>query len=79
MITNDMIHDEDFEGNYFSDDVAVKYDLQNGKINTVAFCICPKTAEDMAKSLNNGKKLTRSQEKLLGLKKIKIDRKDKLK
>ena len=24
MITNDMIHDEDFEGNYFSDDVAVK-------------------------------------------------------
>ena len=29
------------------------------------------------KSLNNGKKLTRSQEKLLGLKKIKIDRKDK--
>ena len=52
MITNDMIHDEDFEGNYFSDDVAVKYDLQNGKINTVAFCICPKTAEDMAKGLN---------------------------
>ena len=29
------------------------------------------------KSLNNGKKLTRSQQKLLGLKKIKIDRKDK--
>ena len=26
------------------------------------------------KSLNNGKKLTRSQEKLLGLKKIKIDK-----
>ena len=52
MITNDMIHDEDFEGSYFSDDVAVKCDLQNGKINTVAFCICPKTAEDMAKGLN---------------------------
>ena len=52
MITNDMINNGDFEGNYFSDDVAVKYDLQNGKINTVAFCICPKTAEDMAKSLN---------------------------
>ena len=52
MITNDMIHNENFEGNYFSDDVAVKYDLQNGKINTVAFCICSKTAEDMAKSLN---------------------------
>ena len=51
-ITRDIIHDEDFEGSYFSDDVAVKYDLQNGKINTVAFCICPKTAEDMAKSLN---------------------------
>ena len=40
------------EGNYFSDDVAIKYDLQNGKINTVAFCICKKTAQDMAKALN---------------------------
>jgi hypothetical protein len=28
------------------------------------------------KNLNNGKKLTRSQKKLLGLKKIKIERKD---
>jgi hypothetical protein len=44
--------DEYCEGNYFSEDVAVKYDLQNGKINTIAFCICKKTAEDMAKSLN---------------------------
>ena len=52
MITNDMIHNEDFEGSYFSDDVAVKYDLQNGKINTVAFCICKGTARDMAKGLN---------------------------
>ena len=37
--------DEYCEGNYFSEDVAVKYDLQNGKINTIAFCICKKTAE----------------------------------
>jgi hypothetical protein len=44
--------DEYCEGNYFSEDVVVKYDLQNGKINTIAFCICKKTAEDMAKSLN---------------------------
>ncbi|MDA9103160.1 hypothetical protein N9J64_00165 [bacterium] len=44
--------DEYCEGNYFYEDVAVKYDLQNGKINTIAFCICKKTAEDMAKSLN---------------------------
>ena len=44
--------EESCEGNYFSDDVAVKYDLQNGKINTVAFCICKKTAQDMAKALN---------------------------
>jgi len=29
------------------------------------------------KSLNNGKKLSRSQEKLLGLTKIKINRKEK--
>jgi len=40
------------EGNYWSDDVAVKYDLQNGQMNTVAFCICKKTAQDMAKALN---------------------------
>jgi len=44
--------EESCEGNYFSDDVAVKYDLKNGKINTVAFCICKKTAQDMAKGLN---------------------------
>ena len=44
--------DEYCEGNYFADDVAVKYDLQNGKINTIAFCIDKQTAEDMAKSLN---------------------------
>tara|TARA_B110000444_G_C18321939_1_gene358798 strand:- start:112 stop:312 length:201 start_codon:yes stop_codon:yes gene_type:complete len=40
------------DGNYFSDETAVKYDLQNGKINVVAYCICKKTAEDMAKGLN---------------------------
>ena len=50
-ITKENI-DELTDGNYFSEDVAVKYDLQNGKINTIAFCICKKTAEDMAKSLN---------------------------
>jgi hypothetical protein len=44
--------DEYCEGNYFSDDVAVKFDLQNGKINTVAFCIDKQTAIDMAKGLN---------------------------
>ena len=44
--------EESCEGNYFSDDVAVKFDQQNGKINTVAFCICKKTAQDMAKALN---------------------------
>jgi len=44
--------EESCEGNYFSDDVAVKFDEQNGKINTVAFCICKQTAKDMAKGLN---------------------------
>ena len=51
-ITRDMLTEESYEGNNFAEGNAVKYDLQNGKINTVAFCICPKTAEDMAKSLN---------------------------
>ena len=44
--------DEYCEGIYFADDTAVKVDLQNGKINTVAFCICKETAKGMAKGLN---------------------------
>jgi|TARA_B110000881_G_C18379710_1_gene415480 hypothetical protein len=50
-ITKENI-DELTDGNYFSEDVAVKYDLQNGKINTVSFCICKGTARDTAKGLN---------------------------
>jgi len=44
--------EESCDGNYFSDDVAVKYDLQNGEINVVAYCICKATANGMAKGLN---------------------------
>jgi len=50
-ISKDNI-DEMTEGNYFSEDTAVKYDLQNGSINTVSFCIDSQTARDMAKGLN---------------------------
>jgi len=50
-ISKDNI-DEMTDGNYFFEDTAVKYDLQNGTINTVAFCICKGTARDMAKGLN---------------------------
>ena len=44
--------EESCDGNYFSDDVAVKYDFQNGQINVVAYCICKATANGMAKGLN---------------------------
>ena len=40
------------DGNYFADSTAVKYDRQNGRLSTVAFCIDNQTARDMAKSLN---------------------------
>ncbi len=36
----------------FDENSSLINDLQNGKINTVAFCICKKTAQDMAKGLN---------------------------
>ena len=44
--------EESCDGDYFSDDVAVKYDLRNGTINVVAYCICKNTAKGMAKGLN---------------------------
>ena len=50
-ISKDNI-DEMTDGHYFSEDTAVKYDLQNGNINTILFCICKGTARDMAKDLN---------------------------
>jgi hypothetical protein len=40
------------DGNYFADDTAVKFDRQNGRLSTVAFCIDKQTATDMAKGLN---------------------------
>jgi len=40
------------DGNYFADSTAVKYDRQNGRLSTVAFCIDNQTARDMAKGLN---------------------------
>ena len=37
-INIDMIDKEYFDGNYFADYNSIRYDLQNGKIETVAFC-----------------------------------------
>ena len=51
-ITRDMLTKNSYEGNNFAEGNVVKYDLQNGKINVVAYCICKETAKDMARGLN---------------------------
>ena len=35
----DMFHKDVFDGYYFADNNSVNYDLQNGKIETIAFCV----------------------------------------
>jgi len=52
IITKDDIKKEYFEGNYFSDGTSIKYDYQNGKIETVAFCDKKEFAEHCAEALN---------------------------
>mgnify|MGYP003138835801 FL=1 len=51
-INIDMIDKEYFEGNYFCDLNGVNYDLQNGKIETVAFCDSIHRAELICSCLN---------------------------
>ena len=52
-ITLKMIPKEDYtEGNYFSENNAVKYDLQNGKIETISFCDNKENAEWISRALN---------------------------
>ena len=38
--------------NYFDEDNAVKFDLQNGKIETICFCRDKHTAKEIAIALN---------------------------
>ena len=52
VITKDDIKKEYLEGNYFSDGTAIKYDYQNGTIETVAFCDEKEFAEHCAEALN---------------------------
>ena len=55
-----MLHDEFTESTeeltefklYFNEDNAVKFDLQNGKIETICFCRDKHLAEEIALALN---------------------------
>ena len=38
--------------NYFNEDNAVKFDLQNGKIETICFCRDKHIAKEIARALN---------------------------
>ena len=49
IITKDDIKKEYLEGNYFSDGTAIKYDYQNGTIETVALCDAGVCDEEFAK------------------------------
>ena len=51
-INIDMIDKEYFDGNYFADDNSVNYDLQNGKIETIAFCDDKERAKLICSCLN---------------------------
>jgi len=48
----DMFHKNVFDGNYFADNNSVNYDLQNGKIETVAFCDDKRSAKLICSALN---------------------------
>jgi len=38
--------------NYFAEDNAVKFDHQNGKIETICFCVTKQMAKQIAAALN---------------------------
>ena len=48
----DMFDKDIFEGYYFADNNSVNYDLQNGKIETVAFCDDKERAKLICSALN---------------------------
>ena len=51
-ITKEMIKKESYEGNNFSQDNAVMYDLQNGRTDVICFCSDKHVAKSIAKALN---------------------------
>ena len=48
----DMFDKDIFEGYYFADNNSINYDLQNGKIETVAFCDDEERAKLICSALN---------------------------
>ena len=51
-INIDMFDKDIFEGYYFADNNSINYDLQNGKIETVAFCDDEERAKLICSALN---------------------------
>jgi len=51
-ITRDMLTNESYEGNNFSEGNAVMFDLQNGKTNILCFCSDKNVAKGIAEGLN---------------------------
>ena len=51
-INKDMFDKDIFEGYYFADNNSINYDLQNGKIETVAFCDDEERAKLICSALN---------------------------
>ena len=48
----DMFHKNVFNGYYFADNNSVNYDLQNGKIEKIAFCDDKERAKLICSALN---------------------------
>ena len=51
-ITKDMFTQDSYRGNYYANNNAVMFDLQNGKQNVVCFCDNKFTAEAIVEGLN---------------------------
>ena len=51
-LTSERASRKDNMDNYFAEDNAVKFDHQNGKIETICFCVTKNTAKRIAAALN---------------------------
>ena len=51
-ITKDMLTDDSYKGDNFSEGSVVKRDLKNGKINILCFCADDEIAKGIAQGLN---------------------------
>ena len=51
-ITKDMLTDDSYKGDNFSEGSVVKYDLKNGKINILCICTDDEVANGIAQGLN---------------------------